>query len=170
MAQNLNIDDDTRARARKFVEENNKGVDSEGYDSREYRSDPYSAMTKKQRDARVGYPDDFPPAVVSTAFDDAVKRVAKDKPRVVSKKELEASGLSLRDFLNKERGLTRRSMSVADAKKQLNLGERPSAKSVADAKNQLGINDSLAGMKKGGKVSSASKRADGIAQRGKTRA
>lgn len=28
--------------------------------------------------------------------------------RVVSKKELEASGLSLRDFLNKERGLTRR--------------------------------------------------------------
>ena len=28
--------------------------------------------------------------------------------RIVSKKELEASGLSLRDFLNKERGLTRR--------------------------------------------------------------
>ena len=28
--------------------------------------------------------------------------------RVVSKKELEDSGLSLRDFLNKERGLTRR--------------------------------------------------------------
>jgi hypothetical protein len=148
MAQNLNIDDDTRARARKFVEENNKGVDSEGYDSQEYRSDPYSAMTKKQRDARVGYPDDFPPAVV----DDKTKGIAKDKPRVVSKKELEASGLSLRDFLNKERGLTRRSMSVADAKKQLNLGERPSAKSVADAKNQLGINDSLAGMKKGGSV------------------
>lgn len=30
------------------------------------------------------------------------------KPRTVSKKELEASGLSLRDFLNRERGLTRR--------------------------------------------------------------
>jgi len=33
------------------------------------------------------------------------------KPRVVSKKELEASGLSLRDFMNKERGLTRRGSS-----------------------------------------------------------
>lgn len=53
---NPNIDDDTRARAMKFVAEN--------------------ATPAKQR--------------------------------VVSKKELEASGLSLRDFLNKERGLTRR--------------------------------------------------------------
>jgi hypothetical protein len=33
-------------------------------------------------------------------------------PRIVSKKELEASGLSLRDFLNKERGLTRRKDSA----------------------------------------------------------
>ena len=31
-----------------------------------------------------------------------------NKPRIVSKKELKASGLSLRDFLNKERGLTRK--------------------------------------------------------------
>jgi hypothetical protein len=36
---------------------------------------------------------------------------APAKQRVVSKKELEASGLSLRDFLNKERGLTRRKES-----------------------------------------------------------
>jgi hypothetical protein len=33
---------------------------------------------------------------------------SKPKQRIVSKKELEDSGLSLRDFLNKERGLTRR--------------------------------------------------------------
>ena len=38
------------------------------------------------------------------------------KPRVVSKAELEKSGLSLRDFLNKERGLTRRADSSAPAK------------------------------------------------------
>ena len=123
MAKNPNIDDDTRARARAFVEKNNKGVDSEGFDSGEYRSDPYSAMTKKERDARKGYPDDFPPAVI----DDATKRIAKDKPRVVSKKELEASGLSLRDFLNKERGLTRREdkadSKAEAAKKQLNLNK-----------------------------------------------
>ncbi len=127
MAANKNIDDDTRARARKFVEE--KAEKSE----KEYRSDPYSAMTKKERDARVGYPDDFPPAVV----DDATMRLPKNKARVVSKKELEESGLSLRDFLNKERGLTRREDKVEAAKKQLKLGEKVSAEEVEKAKKQL---------------------------------
>ena len=129
MAANKNIDDDTRARARKFVEEKAEKPE------KEYRSDPYSKMTKAERDARVGYPDDFPPAVV----DDATKRIAKDKPRVVSKKELEASGLSLRDFLNKERGLTRREDKVEAAKKQLKLGEKVSAEEVDKAKKQLGL-------------------------------
>jgi hypothetical protein len=127
MAKNQNIDDDTRKRALAFVEKNNK----------EYRSDPYSAMTKKERDARVGYPDDFPPAVV----DDATKRLPTKKARVVSKKELEESGLSLRDFLNKERGLTRREdkadSKVEAAKKQLKLGEKVSAEEVDKAKKQL---------------------------------
>jgi hypothetical protein len=133
MAKNKNIDDDTRARARKFVEE--KADKPE----KEYRSDPFSKMTKAERDARVGYPDDFPPAVV----DDATKRIAKPKPRVVSKKELEESGLSLRDFLNKERGLTRREDKAKDkveaAKKQLKLGEKPTAKEIESAKKQLGL-------------------------------
>jgi len=35
-------------------------------------------------------------------------KTSTNKPRIVSKKELKASGLSLRDFLNKERGLTRK--------------------------------------------------------------
>jgi flagella basal body P-ring formation protein FlgA len=127
MAKNKNIDDDTRARARKFVEE--KADKPE----KEYRSDPFSKMTKAERDARVGYPDDFPPAVV----DDATKRLPVKKERVVSKKELEASGLSLRDFLNKERGLTRREDKVEAAKKQLKLGEKVSAEEVEKAKKQL---------------------------------
>jgi hypothetical protein len=58
MAQNPNIDDDTRARAMKSVEAKAAAV-----------------------------------------------------PRVVSKKELEASGMSLRDYMNKQRGLTRRKES-----------------------------------------------------------
>jgi hypothetical protein len=154
MARNPNIDDDTRARAMRFVED--------------------ADMPK--------------PAVTGRAL---------PKQRVVSKKELEDSGLSLRDFLNRERGLTRRGMSKADAEKQLGMGDRPSADSVAKAKSQLGMdasertprrtpepltstrkpgtnvnyeNENAEGMKKGGKVSSASKRADGCAVRGKTRA
>lgn len=78
------------------------------------------------------------------AEDDATKRIAKPKARVVSKKELEESGLSLRDFLNKERGLTRRSdkpeSKVEAAKKQLKLGEKVSAEEVDKAKKQLNLN------------------------------
>lgn len=102
MAQNPNIDDDTRARALAFVESKTE-----------------------------------PRAVA--AEDDATKRIAKPKARVVSKKELEASGLSLRDFLNKERGLTRREDKVEAAKKQLKLGEKVSDEEVDKAKKQLGL-------------------------------
>jgi hypothetical protein len=129
MAKNKNIDDDTRARALKFVEEKAEKSD------KEYRSDPYSKMTKAERDARVAFPDDFPPAIV----DDKTKGLSTKKERVVSKKELEASGLSLRDFLNKERGLTRREDKVEAAKKQLKLGEKPTAKELESAKKQLGF-------------------------------
>lgn len=77
------------------------------------------------------------------AEDDATKRIAKPKARVVSKKELEESGLSLRDFLNRERGLTRREdkadSKVEAAKKQLKLGEKVSSEEVTKAKKQLGL-------------------------------
>ena len=155
MAQNPNIDDDTRARARKFVED----------------------------------------------------KAAPAKQRVVSKKELEASGLSLRDFLNKERGLTRRrpadpTAGEAKDKAAQAAADRidPGAPSMDELMSSYGSRSSSKlsdvvkpgtntnyenkevsdmGMKRGGKVkkmakggmtSSASKRADGIAQRGKTRA
>jgi hypothetical protein len=106
MAKNKNIDDDTRARAKAFVQS---------------KMEPRAVAIE----------------------DDATKRIAKPKPRIVSKKELEASGLSLRDFLNKERGLTRRKDKVEDkveaAKKQLKLGEKPTAKEIESAKKQLGF-------------------------------
>jgi|APGre2960657404_1045060.scaffolds.fasta_scaffold34664_2 hypothetical protein len=72
-----------------------------------------------------------------------VKPENKKPKSKVSKADLEKSGLSLRDYMNKERGLTRREPKF-DKFKQTEL-------------------------KSGGKVSSASSRGDGIAQRGKTR-
>ena len=75
MAQNPNIDDDTRARAMKFV----------------------------------------------------ANRTAPAKQRIVSKKELEDSGLSLRDFLNKERGLTRRKEIDPTAGEAKNKDEQEAA-------------------------------------------
>ena len=129
---------------------------------------------------------------------------AAPKNRVVSKKELEDSGLSLRDYLNRQRGLKRR------AEKDPTAGDSPdkAAQEAADAIDpgrdmrtprrynsimerspqerddmlKLGLQrqaaekamkdfkaKKAAGMKSGGSVTSASKRADGIATKGKTR-
>ena len=133
--------------------------------------------------------------------------------RTVSKKELEASGLSLRDFLNKERGLTRRKdkaekselgeeMGVTmtrdeSASARRSLGSNPAEEAKMDKLNRSygsrsssklsdvtrpGTNTNYENkdvsdlsMKRGGAVKkmasggSASSRADGIAQRGKTK-
>jgi hypothetical protein len=54
--------------------------------------------------------------------------------RIVSKKELEDSGLSLRDFLNKERGLTRK--PDADIKFGVNKQRGPSSNDLETFKSQ----------------------------------
>jgi hypothetical protein len=163
---------------------------------------------------------------------------AAPKNRVVTKEELKASGMELRDFLNKERGLTRRGDSAPKAeskptpkaeepakpapkaeeskrsgigphnvfagpsdkekadtyakydenRKKMGASDKPSgsgkisesdwAKSVRSSQTEADSGESLgrrfrkamgSSYAKGGSVSSASKRADGIAQRGKTR-
>jgi hypothetical protein len=85
------------------------------------------------------------------------KPVAK-KPRIVSKKELEDSGFdNLRDYLNDQKGLSRKSSDKhAEARKNLSSGKKR-------------IDEGGKPYRSGGSVSSASSRADGIAQRGKTR-
>jgi hypothetical protein len=170
--ENPNIDDETRARARKFVEDNAE-------------SESASKFTPK---------------------------AAKSKSNVVTKEELAKSGLSLRDYMNKQQGLTRRGGSSAPDTgdetnrlasrfkkpplRQETMRERAesyNAKRFAqkaedaakDAMPRNTQNRILTGIKKksdenkfmgslglkgGGKVSSASKRADGCAIRGKTRA
>ena len=189
--ENPNIDDETRARARKFVEDN-------------MESEPASRFTPKS---------------------------APTKARGVSKKELEDSGLSLRDYMNKQQGLTRRGSSASEEKAPKRIAAKESTTDTGDESVRLenrykkpaakyetpydrmnrsnresgtdfdsmvgklksriaGASDrgqdriltgikkksdenkfmGSTGMKSGGKVSSASKRADGCAIRGKTRA
>ena len=188
--ENPNIDDETRSRARKFVEDN-------------MESEPVSRFTPK----------------------------SASKSKSVSKKELEDSGLSLRDYMNKQQGLTRRGSSADEEKALKRTSPKESITDTGDESTRLegrykkpapkyetpydrmnrsnresGIDfDSMVGklksritgasdrgqdriltgikkksdenkfmgstgMKSGGKVSSASNRADGIAIRGKTRA
>jgi hypothetical protein len=125
----------------------------------------------------------------------AVGPAAKRTP-MVTKEQLAASGLSLRDYLNKQQGLTRR----GDSEKSTRMPARPgqeapiysnegrnnprkpgmysgTIKDIKDVfkknpnkKSFFEANDErIAALKSGGSVSSASKRADGIAVRGKTK-
>ena len=109
---------------------------------------------------------------------------------IVTKEELERSGMSLRDFLNKERGLTRRGESKVSTKPELGpeMGEKMTPDESKAAASNFGypkgsqrLNSeenkdvSDMSMKRGGAVKkmanggSASSRADGIAIKGKTR-
>jgi len=65
-------------------------------------------------------------------------KTSTNKPRIVSKKELKASGLSLRDFLNKERGLTRK-----DGKKVVKKSSAPKAPPPAPNRGKKKIVSSL---------------------------
>ena len=133
---NPNIDDDTRKRALAFVEKNKKGADE-----KEYRSDPYSKMTKAERDSRVGYPDDFPPA----STDDATKRLPPKKQsfkeafaaaRKAGGKIFEWNGKKYTTELAKP---TAKTMTKEEAAKNLKLGEKVSSTEVDKAKKQLGM-------------------------------
>jgi hypothetical protein len=124
------------------------------------------------------------------AFNPKNRKLDKNGNPIVTKEELEESGLSLRDFLNKERGLTRRrdgnqesvggtpefgkykprytpapmAPMLVEGGKRTPFGRPP----LNEPENPDATSETF---KRGGKVkaSSASKRADGIAQRGKTR-
>ena len=102
---------------------------------------------------------------------------AKPKANVVTKEELAKSGLSLRDYMNKQQGLTRRGdsspRSTGDEAARLeNRYKKPPLRQVTQKELAESYNRKrgIPGFKAGGSVSSASKRADGIAIRGKTRA
>jgi hypothetical protein len=114
-------------------------------------------------------------------------RTKPSKPAVVTKEELEKSGMSLRDYMNKQKGLTRRKEkdSTADdssdastrdtrtprytppgsAPKQTTQKPKPKVFMPKAPDNKFPGSK----FKSGGSVSSASRRADGIATKGKTR-
>jgi hypothetical protein len=119
----------------------------------------------------------------------AKKPVAPAKSSQVSKAELEKSGMSLRDYMNKQQGLTRKESAKESVKAAMPDAEILEAKRVARytppgsaPKQSMGrqrqpfmpgeVDNTFPGakFKGGGKVRSASARADGIAIRGKTRA
>ena len=125
----------------------------------------------------------------SAGFSRTVTKTATKAP-VVTKEQMKKAGFdNLRDYMNAQKGLTRRGEAAKPAAKPVKP-ESPSMSSFApDAraarstnvsylrKDRFGMEPDLyiarrrmkEGFKAGGKVGSASKRADGIASKGKTR-
>ena len=68
------------------------------------------------------------------AFNPKNRKLDKRGNPIVTKEELEASGMSLRDFLNKERGLTRRGGSKPDVTAPMQ-GPAVKANPMADQKD-----------------------------------
>ena len=120
----------------------------------------------------------------------ATRKLDRKGNPIVTKEELERSGMSLRDFLNKERGLTRRGESKVSTKAELGpeMGEKMTSDESKAAASNFGYPKGSArlnseenkdtsdmSMRHGGRVKkmasggSASSRADGIATKGKTR-
>jgi hypothetical protein len=142
------------------------------------------------------------------------KTVKASKPKMVTKEELAASGMSLRDYMNKQQGLKRRGDITPRQQINFEYLNTPNAKSDSTSSSGMSMKDKVtkeaidsikasgkkypdmsalqapakrAGMtamrkrnsgldsnsdvsyKQGGSVGSASRRADGIAMKGKTR-
>jgi len=175
-----------------------------------YEDDPYDEMEiANRRTDRTLTPNERGAAGTS----ETVFPSEKPKAKTVSKEELAKSGMSLRDYMNKQQGLTRKGGSSAPdtgdesdrlasrfkkpALRQETMKERAesynakrwaqqaedAAKDAMPRNTQSRILTGIkkkadenkfmgsTGLKKGGSVrSSASRRADGIAIRGRTRA
>jgi hypothetical protein len=120
----------------------------------------------------------------------AEAKKTKAAKRIVTKEELAKSGFdNLRDFLNAERGLKRKDTmrtpaqeTADDEKIAAAMGKNDRSVKKADGsfsdrqaykratqKSQAEEKRKAMGYKSGGSVSSASKRADGCAQKGKTK-
>jgi len=110
-------------------------------------------------------------------------RTKPSKPAIVTKEELAKSGYgNLRDYLNAKQGLTRRKEKNRTPKlidsSNIKSDRRFDDEGLIDPSNiksgrrpdeEALLKTPAKGMKSGGSVSSASRRADGIAIKGKTR-
>lgn len=164
-------------------------------DERDLREEAMASMAK-DRASTIGQFDE------RDRREEAMASMAKNrsaKAPIVTKEQMKKAGFdNLRDYLNAQRGLTRRGSKQAEPAKPTfskvdpDLGKGPSSEQIEDLERRAAISNAsrgpkldlsvkdevdpkvlramqrAGGMKSGGKVS-ASKRADGCAQRGKTK-
>lgn len=111
------------------------GVTDDDLEAANASEDPIAELNARKKWTDSEEPTSQSMALKEAAGEEILKRMrdtesakaAAPKSRVVSKSELEKSGMSLRDFLNKEQGLTRRGGEVTPAKSSPSKNEVPSA-------------------------------------------
>jgi hypothetical protein len=142
-----------------------------------YEDDPYDEMEiANRRTDRTLTPNERGAAGTSETVYPSEKSASKAKSNMVTKEELAKSGLSLRDYMNKQQGLTRKGGSNApdtgdESSRLASRYAKPALRqeTMRERAESYNRKRGIPGYKEGGSVSSASKRADGIAMRGKTR-
>jgi hypothetical protein len=164
------IDEGTRERARKWMEEGSPEQDTGGKDTpsrkpaskaepkseskaetAEENKERMEGLTKKQALEKVEPENYIPgPGMLKGLFKNAVRAGEKEVARTVTTK-------------------AGKDVSVKQGKPDFS-GEAKEGMGVKSVKNKSGKEIPVTRMKSGGSISSASKRADGIAIRGKTRA
>jgi hypothetical protein len=162
-------------------------------------TDDYKNLTKAQarEDANAAEPGTETTAAfmkrTGTKAYPPMSRTFTSKGPIVTKEQMKKAGFdNLRDYLNAERGLTRRSdKSTANKETAKSESKAPTSPRVSDTGEEASrlsrrmpnpvpsvnlmnatkgtVKLGEANLRKGGTVSSASKRADGIATRGKTK-
>jgi hypothetical protein len=138
-----------------------------------YEDDPYDEMEiANRRTDRTLTPNERGAAGTS----ETVFPTEKPKAKMVTKEELAKSGLSLRDYMNKQQGLTRKGSSSAadtgdESSRLASRFKKPPLRqeTMRERAESYNRKRGIPGYKAGGSVGSASKRADGIAIKGKTR-
>lgn len=183
------IMDRSMERSRLMQQDISAGSDFKGRPQDEgYR--PNAGTAKERATAEGAYDSD-------KIIENTGPRTKPSKPAIVTKEALEKSGMSLRDYMNKQQGLTRRkekdptagdspdkkAQEAADAidpgrdmrtprytppgSAPKQTTQKPKPKVFMPSKPDNSFQGSK--FKSGGSVSSASRRADGIATKGKTR-
>lgn len=153
----------------------------ENVEPRRYPASSMTDKTGKKYDLR----DDPTAYSAQNTLNRALNNKTPARAPIVTKEELAASGMSLRDYLNKQQGLTRRKETDStkrptrpgqDMPAYSNEGRRSSmTKGVAVSRpsnkiaQAMGVNSNTLLPTRMAAGGTASSRADGIAQRGKTK-
>ena len=186
--ENENIKEDTRSRARKFIENGSPEQDTgekpvtvtktktsvTASKPKEESSDEYKdrmeKLTKSQAIERVEPENYIPgPGMLKGMFKSAAKPFAKEVSNAASRvAKNDAAEMAVRNRAAKVRGEANDTAEIAVRARA--AAARGKDNDAASKSVRARANKAMEGMKSGGSVSSASRRADGCAIRGKTRA